>query len=97
MTFVVMCFYHIEIYVAWHSDVGIGSSKYCVYRSSLEEFKENQESTFFEMSTGHGILTGFTFSGGEWELTGFLRMPRELKRKNPNEKMERDLPFCLHL
>lgn len=79
--FIVKCFYHMEIYVAWHSDIGIGSSKYCVYRSSLEKFEENQESTFYAMSTGARDIDRVYFFRGRMGINSFFTDVVEITKK----------------
>lgn len=50
--FIVKCFIHSEIYAGWHSDVGIGSGKYCIETSRLAEFEADTDCDFKEMVTG---------------------------------------------
>lgn len=80
--FVVKCFYHMEIYVAWHSAVGIGSSKYCVYRSSLENFENNQTSTYFVMNTGMQDVDRVYFFRGRAGINRFFTDVVGIKKEN---------------
>lgn len=50
--FVVKCFIHPEIYVGWHSAVGIGSGKYCIETSRLREFEADTKCDYKRIVTG---------------------------------------------
>lgn len=79
--FVIKCFYHMEIYVAWHSAVGIGSSKYCVYRSSLENFENDQASTYFAMDAVTRDIDRVYFFRGQTGINRFFTDVVGIKKK----------------
>lgn len=70
--FVVKCFYHMEIYVAWHSEVGIGNGKYCVYQSSLKDFEDKQELSYNVMNTGTRDIDRVYFFRGQTGIKRFF-------------------------
>lgn len=50
--YVVVCFIHLEIYVAWHQSVGIGNGKYTVYKRDLIEFENDPSCDYMESIVG---------------------------------------------
>lgn len=58
---VVKCFVYPEIYVAWHTSVGIGNGKYFVSKSDLEKFENHPENDYKEIVTGDDNLNKVYF------------------------------------
>ena len=50
--FIVTCFIHLEIYAAWHRNVGIGSGKYPVYKRDLINFEKDHTCDYMESIIG---------------------------------------------
>lgn len=44
--FIVKCFIHLNIYVAWPQEIGRGNGKFIIYKSRLIEMEEKTESTY---------------------------------------------------
>lgn len=50
--YVVTCFIHLEIYVAWHQSVGKGNGKYTVYKRDLVAFENTLANDYMECVVG---------------------------------------------
>lgn len=50
--YVITCFIHLEIYVAWHQSVGIGNGKYIVYKRDLVAFENDPNCDYMESVIG---------------------------------------------
>ena len=50
--FVVACYIHMEIYVAWHQSVGLGNGKFAIEKRELVAFENNPACDYKEILTG---------------------------------------------
>lgn len=55
--FLVTCYIHMEIYVAWHNSVGFGNGKYVVYKRDLMAFESDTECDYKEIIIGKATDT----------------------------------------
>lgn len=79
--FVIKCFIKPEIYVAWHSCVGVGSSKYFASRSSLVDFEENSQEDYRVFCAGDSACNNVYIFRHESGIQKFFE--KVLNLKNP--------------
>lgn len=78
---VVKCFYHIEVYVAWHASIGIGSGKYRVHKSDLIKFENDIKCNYWEVLTGTRDVDKVYFFRNESGIEKFFKDVLEIKKQ----------------
>lgn len=79
---VVKCFYHIEVYVAWHTSIGIGSGKYRVHKSDLIKFENDKKCSYWEVLTGTKDVDKVYFFRNESGIEKFFKDALGIMKQN---------------